>query len=616
VAVFLNFCNSDIIKQKKGSTFMLALNFSLNPLASQISEGGVSEGVPYSFLSPFPHCHLEFLHQGMPWGDVELQPPFSREVTRMTFNEWINVTYDVLFEEYDNADISISPKRLRKLAIGKATRAWYNYGYAGGFPPDFLLKKWQEKQIRVINNEVVEFPSLLQFNEFNASELWGGNNPPVTNRGVYLTEQPNMGITLSIDWFSWTLNFADKIPDLTSLRDFLVQNVGVASDIQKGRFNIQYTCMQIFGDVLRLYWSDKPEATTGRFNVHIAASGGALGVLASKGWETPDKVFLFAMRTFIDTRAVSWWPSRIDWAIDDFTGTMTTDKVVEAMEAGTIETKFRREPDPRSKKGGWRFIRNFGGNEKIGRGLTAYFGNGEKVIRFYNKAVEQNYDDVWHRAEMQLRAGYARDMTTALIGRDYKTIFRIVAGYFRSSLDFKIPDPNDSNMGRWQTAQWWTDFCGSDKYRLVRPKFEPRLDQTLDWLSRVSGCFATVAQLGYQLSTEPTEELRKEAGKNVFLSFLEMGQEIMASSKARQRQSMAMIDNFILKRQQQADKPEKEIRLKNGRCVPLSGLYQGEHDDFNDLLLQAQHLGGVPVSHNTLEYYEMMNQAGAYEFVF
>lgn len=166
--------------------------------------------------------------------------------------------------------------------------------------------------------------------------------------------------------------------------------------------------------------------------------------------------------------------SRLDIAVDDFSGVLTVDKVVKCIENDCVATRFQRRV-------------NYDGNcdmyiaqsavktsffRRI-RSSTAEFGSrlSRSFCRIYDKKAEQmqkNYNDKkefarlekmkhWTRFEVEFKDENAIKMVNAFIDQLHFPHF--FASYVNGMLRFIERD--NSNISRCHTCSWWAEFIGT-----------------------------------------------------------------------------------------------------------------------------------------------------------
>lgn len=184
--------------------------------------------------------------------------------------------------------------------------------------------------------------------------------------------------------------------------------------------------------------------------------------------------------------------SRVDVAFDDVSGGCAVGLLdMEEIDHLQKTRAFRSS----WKEGELREHRDF---TKDGRdGKTIYFGSTKSLIfvRFYDKAVEQDVENVWWtRCEVVLRDRYADKVVDNAINGGQTAAF--VAGVLSSHLTFIVPNPNDKNKSRWPTVWWWGQFLnGVEQVDIegARMSEMDTVERKKEWLMRsVAPTFATV----------------------------------------------------------------------------------------------------------------------------
>lgn len=137
--------------------------------------------------------------------------------------------------------------------------------------------------------------------------------------------------------------------------------------------------------------------------------------------------------------------TRADYAVDDFKGRITPDKVYQALESGAVVRRYRE----------YARIQNGG----IRRGYTVYIGkrSASSIVRVYDKAAEQGIDASWTRFEFETKGPFSDRLAREyfLQGAD------AIIGQVNRRLRFCEPSDIDSNRRRWVTSTWWAEFIGS-----------------------------------------------------------------------------------------------------------------------------------------------------------
>ena len=220
---------------------------------------------------------------------------------------------------------------------------------------------------------------------------------------------------------------------------------------------------------LRVYW-DGSEG----MGVHVVASGDGCRQLEAEGvvqaWEGPSG---FAA----DLLARGATVSRVDVAMDDRAGLLTTERIEGAINEGRCVSRFHHA-DPRARRkltdgsrGGW----------------SVYLGSGQSRlrVRFYDKAAEQAEKGVtvegpWMRCELQARDERGDWVLSALAGEGMVA----VAGLLFNYVQFKEAG-EDSNRSRWRACEWWMDFLGHvERRRCAIAAVVPTLERAANWFRK------------------------------------------------------------------------------------------------------------------------------------
>lgn len=167
--------------------------------------------------------------------------------------------------------------------------------------------------------------------------------------------------------------------------------------------------------------------------------------------------------------------SRMDIAMDDFSGLLNVSRVADAVRLDEVASRFQSKEIPEGRTDIYqvghtmiteRFYRRI-------RGLSVSFGSraSRSFCRIYDKKAEQmqkRYTDReavkvldamphWTRLEMEFKDENAIKMSNALCDEnDFPDFF---AQYVNGMLRFV--DRDDSNVSRCTTKGWWLDFIGT-----------------------------------------------------------------------------------------------------------------------------------------------------------
>ena len=205
--------------------------------------------------------------------------------------------------------------------------------------------------------------------------------------------------------------------------------------------------------------------------------------------------------------------ARLDLAIDDVTGWVDLNRLVAAVNQGTVVSRYSSPV---------RVYESLDPLTGASLGKTVYFGSGKgnSLVRFYNKAQEQNVEGPWVRAEIQYRHESALAVAT-----------RIVNGADLVELSFGLLDGlvsvrergKDSNRSRWPVQTWWGAFLrGVKRFSLGVSRVRNPMKKKLEWLAR--SCSKGLAQAATYAGVEFIAGLVTSGiGKTTEAEWLELG---------------------------------------------------------------------------------------------
>lgn len=189
--------------------------------------------------------------------------------------------------------------------------------------------------------------------------------------------------------------------------------------------------------------------------------------------------------------------TRIDLALDDFSETVSFDKIEKKLKKGHY----------RSSKRSYNIIKT---SDKEGRplGTTIYLGSarssggrGNWFGRFYDKRAqyisknqlvpteirdfwEKQGKESWQRYEISYSKRYTDDIVQDIINGE--SIDKIFKTSLRDLLEILTPRGKDSNTRRWYKTSWWEDFLQYDERKTFSlAERDVMLADTFEWL-RVS----------------------------------------------------------------------------------------------------------------------------------
>jgi hypothetical protein len=195
---------------------------------------------------------------------------------------------------------------------------------------------------------------------------------------------------------------------------------------------------------------------------------------------------------------ISFKPTRIDLAIDDFTKSLTWQHFDSAYDAGHAHG-FRECGLSTSKK------------ERQQNGFTFYMGSkrSEKLYRFYDKSKESNGEIDAFRLEAQFRDEWSRSVWSILsAAKNSKQLHRAIVNSVCSPINFYQESVIEgTNILERTYLDWWEDFkklvqaegitlcCGRVKTSIestmqwVEEQVETSLAMIENYLDRTSGSF-------------------------------------------------------------------------------------------------------------------------------
>lgn len=176
--------------------------------------------------------------------------------------------------------------------------------------------------------------------------------------------------------------------------------------------------------------------------------------------------------------------TRIDLAIDDFTGYFSIDDVVDYCNNGLYSGLFRtglKIEKTRLKDG-----------LKIGKSYYMGSPSSDAQMYFYEKNWERVKDEqtvwaetlpFWNRTEMRLRKEKANDVAREIYDHPEYNFGYIVGKVFNKYCRFLKPNANDKNTSRWETADFWLDFIGhAEKIDLSTKKPDRNIDTVENYI--------------------------------------------------------------------------------------------------------------------------------------
>lgn len=170
--------------------------------------------------------------------------------------------------------------------------------------------------------------------------------------------------------------------------------------------------------------------------------------------------------------------TRLDIAFDDHTGLLDVQVLCRETLAGNFVSRWTKYKVEYSDEG-----------------TSCLFGSrqSEMYLRFYDKAAERGLSGVhWSRSEMVLKRQRAFEFIRILTKEHDGKVSGIQALFWsvlNNYLRFVVPDPEDTNKSRWETAPWWFNFVQSAAcvQLFVKPGVEYNLHDTEKYVYNQAG---------------------------------------------------------------------------------------------------------------------------------
>lgn len=304
--------------------------------------------------------------------------------------------------------------------------------------------------------------------------------PPGTNRGVQNTEQG--GLRALVDWLQVTFKFVSSPDDIIHL---LGLNPDDFLPFDTGKYGYD---SQLRNGHIAIYYNSIPKDTPGASYYHLEITG--QGCREYEKNSKYDWITLLDLILMLDVNI-----TRLDLAIDDFSGYFTVSQVVQKVKRGHVRTRFKKA----------RRIDEFDLKDGQVVGNTVYFGrpSSDIQIRFYDKFQERIAAGKeimpgvksWVRTELQLRDKRAALAAYELVNNINDT-GRLVKGILSNYINFLAENKKDSNKARWPVCKWWQKFLGDvEKIRLAKSAPDRTVQQVRDWFNKsISASFALLLE--------------------------------------------------------------------------------------------------------------------------
>lgn len=285
--------------------------------------------------------------------------------------------------------------------------------------------------------------------------------PPVSNRGAQNTHE--QGLKVLVDWVSVTLKNLQP--------DELIGVIGLdPDDFVELEYGYSGYRRQVRCGNIAVYFDGRED-----MGIHLQMSGQGCreyeGKPGFRGWQ----VF------FLRLLDLGGKLTRLDLAVDDFTGYFTLDTIYRKIRAGEVSSRFKDAV-------AYEKVSLGDGSRK---GSTVYFGSASSriQIRFYDKLAERLAKgeiieglDFWNRTELELRKERAQKAGEMIAFTE--DAGRVTMGILKEYVRFLVKG-KDKNKSRWKTARFWEKFLGDVKnVKLTDEPVERTLEKTVSWLER------------------------------------------------------------------------------------------------------------------------------------
>jgi len=324
---------------------------------------------------------------------------------------------------------------------------------------------------------------------------------------------------LSLDWFSFTfrvINHDDYEKIFYRICDLLHETNGIDWQ-EKSRLRGYAETGLILGGLGFVGYHPKRL----EMGVHVSLPGSALSLLETRlskvstrsetlgelqdfdllAWfdnlfETPPTAALG--ENYKDGEKLPFvWPTRLDWALDDLTGQLNLDQMIEMCKMAELEESNYITSRFRSFS---LFQEGWG---KAGK--TLYLGSRESECygRIYDKAAQQKIEDQhWIRVEFE----YKGDKAKSILQQVRDLGLSVVPRSFLNYVSFKQPpETEDKNRSRWPIAEWWQSFLSvAEKITLGLGQPSSSIQKVETWI--IKQVAPALALMSKAFSTERIEQ--------------------------------------------------------------------------------------------------------------
>jgi len=287
--------------------------------------------------------------------------------------------------------------------------------------------------------------------------------PPYSNRGAVNTSQS--GLIALVDWVSVTFTEVFEISQIFSILGMIEEEFSEAPTGNKG-----YKKMLVNGHIAILY-DGKPE-----MGIHVDMSG--------QGCREFENYFGDWAEFFKRVFEYNGQFTRLDLAIDDYSGYFKIDTLIKKAKKGEVRSKFKK-----AKR-----IEQIKLEDGSSEGNTLYFGRPSSriQIRFYEKHHERKNAgkeleegvEIWNRSEIQSRHERATSLAMLIANGGGDQIGRIIMGTLKNYILFLSPS-DDTNKARWPIAPFWDKFLGDiEPLKLSKRAPDRTIERIESWIDR------------------------------------------------------------------------------------------------------------------------------------
>jgi len=290
------------------------------------------------------------------------------------------------------------------------------------------------------------------------------STPPYSNRGALNTEESPLRSL--VDWVSCTLK---KFESVESLISFIGLEFDKFREVESGKYG--YKKHVRFGHIA-VYYDGNDD-----MGMFLDISGQGCREYEAFGSLTWSELF-----TKIIAKDFNF--TRLDIAVDDFSGYLKMSTIKAKVKNGEVRSRFKSAID----------ITKVQLSDGSSGGETLYMGSASSriQIRFYDKKLEQESKDRvldegldhWVRVEIQMRKEHA-NAVAFMIAKNPDSIGDCVLGILNNYVTFCVKSKVDSNKARWKVAKFWEKFLnGVGKISLSMDAPELSIERSESWIVR------------------------------------------------------------------------------------------------------------------------------------